>query len=140
MQLRRALLTAAVATVVSVPFAAPAWAVEGDRDCPDFATQEEAQAAFDAVSGDPERLDADDDGIACESQFGGTDDGAEQDDGSTGEESESDDDASQMDGVPAGGVDAGGGSGDGGTTLIAVAGLALLASGGALAYRRRLSE
>jgi LPXTG-motif cell wall-anchored protein len=140
MQLRRALLTAAVATVVSVPFAAPAWAVEGDRDCPDFATQEEAQAAFDAVPGDPERLDADGDGIACESFFDGADDGAEQDDGSTGEGSESDDDTSQMDGVPAGGVDAGGGSGDGGTTLFAAAGLALLVSGGALAYRRRLSE
>ena len=39
-----------------------------DRDCPDFATQAEAQAAYDAVPGDPERLDADDDGIACEDQ------------------------------------------------------------------------
>lgn len=37
-----------------------------DRDCPDFSTQAEAQAAFDAVPGDPERLDADGDGIACE--------------------------------------------------------------------------
>ncbi|WP_209307523.1 excalibur calcium-binding domain-containing protein [Geodermatophilus sp. DF01_2] len=37
-----------------------------DRDCSDFTTQAEAQAAFDAVPGDPERLDADNDGIACE--------------------------------------------------------------------------
>ena len=37
-----------------------------DRDCPDFASQAAAQAAFDAVPGDPERLDADNDGIACE--------------------------------------------------------------------------
>ena len=37
-----------------------------DRDCPDFASQAAAQAAFDAVPGDPERLDRDNDGIACE--------------------------------------------------------------------------
>ncbi len=38
-----------------------------DRDCPDFASRAEAQAAFDAVPGDPERLDEDGDGQACES-------------------------------------------------------------------------
>src|SRR3954454_17790200 len=37
-----------------------------DRDCPDFTSQAEAQAAFDAVPGDPERLDANNNGIACE--------------------------------------------------------------------------
>ena len=37
-----------------------------DRDCPDFATQAEAQAAYDAVPGDPERLDGNNDGEACE--------------------------------------------------------------------------
>ena len=37
-----------------------------DRDCSDFATQAEAQATFDAVPGDVERLDGDNDGIACE--------------------------------------------------------------------------
>jgi len=42
----------------------------GDRDCADFATQAEAQAALEESSGDPERLDSDDDGIACEQQFG----------------------------------------------------------------------
>ena len=39
-----------------------------DRDCPDFPSQAAAQAAFDAVPGDPERLDADGDGQACEEQ------------------------------------------------------------------------
>ncbi|WP_308283157.1 thermonuclease family protein [Pseudonocardia nigra] len=39
-----------------------------DRDCADFATQADAQAAL--APGDPERLDADNDGIACESSFG----------------------------------------------------------------------
>jgi Excalibur calcium-binding domain len=43
-----------------------------DRDCSDFASQSEAQQALDASSGDPERLDADGDGIACESSFGGS--------------------------------------------------------------------
>ncbi len=41
-----------------------------DRDCSDFATQEEAQQFFLAAGGplsDPHRLDADHDGIACES-------------------------------------------------------------------------
>lgn len=39
-----------------------------ERDCADFPTQAEAQAAL--APGDPERLDADSDGIACEQQFG----------------------------------------------------------------------
>jgi Excalibur calcium-binding domain len=38
-----------------------------DRDCADFDTQAEAQAVLDDDPSDPERLDADDDGIACES-------------------------------------------------------------------------
>jgi len=38
-----------------------------DRDCADFSSQAEAQAVLDDDPSDPERLDADDDGIACES-------------------------------------------------------------------------
>ena len=48
--------------------AAPA-APAQDRDCGDFATQSAAQAHFVALGGptyDPDRLDADSDGIACE--------------------------------------------------------------------------
>jgi hypothetical protein len=41
-----------------------------DRDCADFRSQSAAQAALEARSGDPENLDADDDGIACEEHFG----------------------------------------------------------------------
>jgi hypothetical protein len=44
--------------------------VAGDRDCADFATQAEAQAVLMADPSDPERLDADSDGIACEDSFG----------------------------------------------------------------------
>ncbi len=41
-----------------------------DRDCADFGTQAEAQAALDGRGGDPERLDADADRVACEQHFG----------------------------------------------------------------------
>jgi micrococcal nuclease len=37
-----------------------------DCDCRDFATQAEAQRVFDAVPGDPYRLDGDNDGQVCE--------------------------------------------------------------------------
>lgn len=45
-------------------------AAGGDRDCADFDSQADAQAAFEESSNDEERLDADDDGIACENHFG----------------------------------------------------------------------
>jgi hypothetical protein len=46
-----------------------------DLDCRDFATQAEAQAHLDADLGDPDRLDQDADGQACEVFFGtGVDD------------------------------------------------------------------
>ena len=38
-----------------------------DRDCADFATHADAQAFFDLGSGDRHTLDADRDGVACES-------------------------------------------------------------------------
>ncbi|EKD65151.1 MAG: hypothetical protein ACD_50C00175G0006 [uncultured bacterium] len=46
-------------------------ASDGDRDCSDFETHDEAQAYFEGKGGSPtnnvDRLDADGDGIACES-------------------------------------------------------------------------
>jgi len=41
-----------------------------DLDCADFATQEEAQAEYDSDPSDPNGLDADDDGVACEEDDG----------------------------------------------------------------------
>ena len=41
----------------------------GDLDCSDFASQAEAQEALNDDPSDPNRLDADSDGEACESQF-----------------------------------------------------------------------
>lgn len=40
---------------------------QGDLDCPDFETQAEAQAVLDADPSDPHGLDAEGDGVPCES-------------------------------------------------------------------------
>jgi hypothetical protein len=51
---------------LSLTFAGTAHAA--DRNCPDFATQAEAQAAYNADPSDPDGLDRDKDGQACEDQ------------------------------------------------------------------------
>jgi hypothetical protein len=51
---------------VVVLTAAGASAQTGDRDCRDFGSQADAQAALNADPSDPNRLDADADGEACE--------------------------------------------------------------------------
>lgn len=44
-----------------------AWSSQsGDKDCSDFSTQVEAQQYYSSHTGDPDHLDADRDGIACE--------------------------------------------------------------------------
>ena len=67
--MRRLLYLAALSMVATLLFAPAAMGQTGDRDCADFATQADAQAFFLAQGGpaaDPHRLDADNDGIACE--------------------------------------------------------------------------
>ena len=67
MKIRAAIAALAVALVSAVA-AAPAAA--GDKDCSDFSSWREAQHFFIKHGGprrDPHRLDADHDGIACES-------------------------------------------------------------------------
>ncbi|MGY1709198.1 hypothetical protein ACI8AC_06760 [Geodermatophilus sp. SYSU D00758] len=99
-----------------------------DRDCPDFATQADAQAAYDAVPGDPERLDRDDDGEACEDHAY-----APAADSTTG---------TQVADRPAGAVAAGDGSAteDAGALPYVVGGVALTAAGGAAFAARRSSR
>jgi hypothetical protein len=63
-----------------------------DRDCADFVSQADAQAALDADLSDPDHLDADVDGIACEDRFGNA--------------------GQQVQVHPSGGVDTGGGPAD----------------------------
>jgi Excalibur calcium-binding domain len=64
----RKIITAAVATVALVLAGVGVAQAQGhpDHDCPDFATQEEAQAHFEQYD---DNLDGDNDGIACEDQF-----------------------------------------------------------------------
>ena len=109
-------------------FASPASADHGtDLDCADFGSQGEAQAHFEAHPGDPDRLDADSDGVACETYFGG---------GSASSPSGED---GQMAAMPEGGVATGGGStaGPENLGLIAAGGLAILVGTGGLVLARR---
>jgi hypothetical protein len=60
---------AALTTLVAFAFAAPP-ASAGDKDCSDFKNWKQAQRFYENHGGpkkDPHRLDADHDGIACES-------------------------------------------------------------------------
>lgn len=63
MQIRSMAAAVVVAAAATLPLAGVAYAAP-DRDCSDFATQEDAQDAL--LPGDPERLDQNHDGIACE--------------------------------------------------------------------------
>ncbi|TQJ85933.1 excalibur calcium-binding domain-containing protein [Streptomyces sp. SLBN-31] len=62
----RTLSTAALALVATVGPAAAVAHAQNNFNCPDFAFQEDAQAVFNSDPSDPNRLDADNDGIACE--------------------------------------------------------------------------
>jgi hypothetical protein len=72
------------AVVTAQPVLAAGSAEFADRDCADFNSQAEAQAFFlDSGNGDPHRLDADNDGVACE-RLSGAD--AVEDEGGTDED------------------------------------------------------
>ncbi|WP_331773365.1 excalibur calcium-binding domain-containing protein (plasmid) [Embleya sp. NBC_00888] len=71
MRIRHAACAAVLVSVAVLPTASFAQAAPVDRDCADFATRELAQAAFDLDPSDPERLDADNDGLACEDRPSG---------------------------------------------------------------------
>ncbi len=63
---RTATVMAGLVAVLVTALTAATGAVQ-DKDCPDFTSQAEAQAAFDAAGpGDPLGLDRDGDGVACE--------------------------------------------------------------------------
>ncbi|WP_219417119.1 excalibur calcium-binding domain-containing protein [Pseudonocardia nigra] len=133
MRIRTAASAAVLAAATAVLLAGPAHAQEADRDCPDFASQEAAQAAFNSQVGDPERLDRDDDGEACEEHF--TDETAESTDDEESTDGSTGDDE-QVAAVPRGGVE----TGDGSTAPVNPAPVLLLLGGaaalGAAAVRR----
>ena len=61
----RAVLLAVLACLLMIALPSPAAAA--DKDCSDLANQAAAQAWLHAYPGDPDRLDGDADGVACES-------------------------------------------------------------------------
>jgi hypothetical protein len=117
MRIHRSAAIGVVGAALVVLSAGPASAF--DLNCEDFASQAEAQAVYDANPSDPNNLDADDDGQACE-EFFGTE--------------------GQVATPPVGGVATGDGStadSDAGVLPFVVGGIALAAAGGAAVAARR---
>lgn len=86
--MRRTMLLLAAAFVLGIAAAPAASAQANDQNCSDFPSQAAAQAHLEQDPSDPDNLDADDDGIACEQRFGAP--------------------GQQVQVYPAGGVDTGG--------------------------------
>ena len=122
MRLRTTAATAAaLAAAMSFPMAGAAAAA--DLDCANFTTQAEAQAVYNQNPSDPNGLDRDKDGKACEALPGGSPGSAE-----------------GPSPAPSGGVETGaGGTAEDGPALLVlgVAGSAVLVAGGAVLARRR---
>jgi hypothetical protein len=150
---RKVLLLASLSMMGTLLFA-PAVLAQADLDCADFATQPQAQAEFDRDPSDPNGLDADNDGIACETLppgggGGGAGGGDDDPDPRGGDRGDSDDDGNN--GGSAVSPDVGAVSPDvavvspdvavtttvlpetGGASLFALGGGALLVVGGLLA-------
>lgn len=67
----RILVAGIMFALIAVPTLDISARAQGDLNCDDFTSQEEAQAELDRTyPEDPNRLDSDEDGIACETQFG----------------------------------------------------------------------
>ncbi len=144
--------TVLLAGAVSFSFAGTASA-QNQFNCSDFSTQQQAQAQFNKVPGDPSRLDANHNGIACESLPSATgSNGASGSNGSTGAQAPSGSSGSsggqnganqgQVSTVPRGAVNTGDGSTSGDNSMAFIlGGLALTVAGGGVvvAARRRAS-
>lgn len=63
--MKRVFLLAALCMALALVLSAPAMA-QDDLNCDDFATEADAQAEFDSDPSDPNGLDGDGDGLACE--------------------------------------------------------------------------
>jgi hypothetical protein len=112
MRIRTTAAAVLVAAAGTLALTGVAHAQTDERDCEDFTSQRQAQAVLDSPAGDPERLDADRDGRACEIWFAnqaqaGTDSAT----GSDPKEAAADEDAA--DGSATRGNTAGGSTGDG---------------------------
>jgi hypothetical protein len=131
MRVRNAVAVTVLTVGMSYPLAGVALAQ--DLNCSDFTTQAEAQAALNQDPSDPNGLDTDNDGVACEDLPGGAPGSAENGANTAGQDTGD---------APAGGVEAGAGGtaggDDSGVLLPAgLAGGALLVAGGVVLIRRR---
>jgi len=143
--------TVLLAGAVSFSFAGTASA-QNQFNCSDFSTQQQAQAQFNKVPGDPSRLDANHNGIACENLPGvatgskdtqGDSTGAQTPSNNTGSSSgQNNANQGQVSTVPRGAVNTGDGSTSGSNSMAFIlGGLALTVAGGGVvvAARRRAS-
>lgn len=134
---RRSTLAVAVMAGSLTMLSAPAYAAHG-VNCDEFDTQGEAQDYFEENGpGDPEGLDSDDDGVACETLPAGGGGGG------GGGNNENDEDEGGTTTTPSGGVAAGaGGMADPASALLpatgALLGTALLGAG-FVSIRRRVT-
>src|SRR4051812_1671579 len=120
MGLQRILAASGLAVAATVMATAPAGADESnDLDCSDFSSQSQAQNEYNSDPSDPNNLDRDGDGIACETAGGGGVSAS----------------------APQGGVrtGAGGTAGLESEALFAYGGLAIAGAVGITLYRRRIA-
>jgi hypothetical protein len=154
MRIRALAVAAVIAAATTLPMAGVAFAQ--DRNCSDFEFQEDAQAAL--RSGDPDNLDDDDDGEACEtlprrgssSGRGASDDDSNDNSNDDSNDNSNDDsndnsndnsnDEGQVRTKPKGSVDTGDGSSAPDTTAPAVLALAGIAAIGVTAAAARSSR
>jgi hypothetical protein len=146
MRIRSLAVAAVIAAATTLPMAGVAFAQ--DRNCSDFEFQEDAQAAL--RSGDPDNLDDDDDGEACETlprRGSSSGRGASNDDSNDNSNDDSNDnsddnsnDEGQVRTKPKGSVDTGDGSSAPDTTAPAVLALAGIAAIGVTAAVARSSR
>ena len=158
MRLRTFTVSLVAAAAATLPLAGVASAQPGDRDCEDFSSQEEAQDAL--LPGDPERLDANGNGQACENYDYGsatpsatadpvderpadesepTDEPEPTEDAPPAANNDDDDDAdddAQVSVVPRGGVDTGDGSSDSEPAPLLIGGVLVVGVAAAAARRR----
>ena len=69
MRIRTTAAAVLVAAAGTIALSGVAQAQTDERDCGDFGSQRQAQRVLDSPAGDPQRLDADGDGTACEIWF-----------------------------------------------------------------------
>lgn len=159
MRLRTFTVSLVAAAAATLPLAGVATAQPGDRDCKDFSSQEEAQDAL--LPGDPERLDANDNGQACENYDYGsatpvattdpvdeqpadepaeepepTRDAADAPPAADNDEDDAADDDAQVSVVPRGGVDTGDGTSDSEPAPLLIGGVLAVGVVAAVARRR----